>query len=1017
MFSGGGGQRLSQGDGAEYGMQVNAYFCNKLSSPYDEIEFVSVPIKMHNANGTVAFSSDCVTVPATWSVTAAQILARKYCRKSGVPAALKRVAEDGVPEWLWRSEPDREKLSRMPDEARYGSETDARNVFNRLAGTWTYWGWKGGYFDTEADAANFYAEMIRLLALQMFSPNSPQWYSTGLHWAYGIRSSADGYHIISDNGEPAPAETSDSHAFLHSCFIQAINDDLIGDNGVMDLITVEARIAKSGAGTGANFSALRGYEETLSAGGHASGLLAALKASDKAATLVTARGSTRRSSKMVLVDADHPEIEDFVEWKVHEEHKVASLVCGSVNCNQKLKAIYQTCNAAAAQSQARTEAEFRQAVDDARLHKIPENAIVNTIELARSGGGWQDFLNFNTHWDSDAYLSVSGQNSNNSVKVTNEFMDAVERDTDWQLINRKNGTVARAISARALWDKISYAAWASADPGLQYDATINEWHTCPITQRINGSNSCSEFMFLDQTATTLASINLRPFAADGEVDIAAFSQTARLVSLMLEISVSRAIYPSREIAEKTYAFRPLGLGFTNLGGMLMAAGIAYDSDEGREICAAISALMSGLAYATSAEIAADIGAFEGYRANKDAMLRVIRNHRRAAFGFKQGYEELTIMPVPLTGRSCPQPALVAAARAAWDEALSLGERHGYRNAQATMIAPTGTISLIMDCDTLGIEPDFALVKYKTLAAGGHVKIVNQVLVDALKRLGYDAGRINMIKDYILGTPRLKHAPCINRESLQAKGFTDQMIGNAERAIAQATDLRVALSPHNLGITFCERAFGLSADDLGDDGFDLLSYLGFEAAEIDRANIYCCGHQTAEGAPGLSPRHYEIFDCAVSGGAAGTRSLSSVSHLKMMAAAQPYISGGISKTVNLPRSASIDECRQVFQAAHKLCLKSVALYRDGSKLSQPLNAAQPAGANFKHVEPDDFLGQAEQLVYAKLDTATQLPAHIDLLVGAVAVGLKSGAAIDDFSSLFEAAAAANLDVQLMADATG
>ncbi len=950
-------------------MRISRFYTADLSEPYEGITFSSTSVDVRNADGSGAFAFDDIVVPAHWSGLAADILVRKYFRKSGVPTALRRVPEEGVPAWLWRHEPDQDVLKDKPEADRFGGEQDARQVFDRLGGFWTYWGWKGGYFDSEDDARVFYDETRRMLALQVFAPNSPQWFNSGLHWAYGVDQSGDGYAIAdSGTGEASDAPLAYERSFIHSCFIQSIKDDLVRDGGVIDLIADEAKIAKFGAGTGANFSALRGSNEPLSSGGLSSGLLTALQASDRAAALVSSKGSTRQPSKMVIVDADHPEVLDYIHWKVVEERKVAALASGSRVCNRYLKTVFDACegpeSGRSLDDEIRENGHLRLAVGSARVHGVPDNAILSVIELALHGGSWTTFEEYTADWDSAAYHSVSGQRSNNSIRVSDAFLDAVEADADWDLVNRTTDKVARTIKARNLWDNIAEAAWSSADPGVQFDTTINEWHTCPVTGRINGSNSCSEFLFLDDTATTLACINLRAMAKSGlDVDLAAFEHSVKLVTLLMEISVSAALYPSHEIAEKNDAYRPLGVGFTNLGGTLMAAGVPYDSDQGRAFCGGVTALLTGLTYATSAEIASDVGAFRGFAKNRDDMLRVIRNHRRAAHGHTDGYENLSRTPaMPLGEPGATSQPLVDAARKAWDRALSLGERHGFRNAQASVIAPTGTTSLVLDCDTMGIEPDYALVKHKTLAGGGYLVIVNRCVPEALRSLGYSQTEIDSICRYVVGDRTLRSAPYMHHEQLKARGFTEQLITAAERALKTASSIENALCPTKLGVTFCAQALGLSEEELVQPDFSMVRHLGFSALEVRGANDHCFGRGTLEGAPGLNPRHLPVFDCSVPCGASGTRSLSVESHLTMMAAAQPFISGAISKTVNMPSNSTIGACRDTFSTAAELGLKAVALYRDGSKLSQPLtSAAALAGNSLDHThQQQGNLNEDEQV---------------------------------------------------------
>ncbi len=727
-------------------MKITRRFTEAGKSPYEKIPFRRATSEIKNPDGSIVFKLEGFEVPEHWSQVAADILAQKYFRKAGVPKRLKRVEETQVPSWLWRSAPDERALGDLPEGERLGGEADARQVFDRLAGTWTYWGWKGGYFTTEDDARAFFDEHRYMLAMQMGAPNSPQWFNTGLHWAYGIDGPGQGhYYVDFETGQLTLSASAYEHPQPHACFIQSVEDDLVNENGIMDLWVREARLFKYGSGTGTNFSQLRGANERLSGGGRSSGLMSFLKIGDRAAGAIKSGGTTRRAAKMVVVDVDHPDIEEYINWKVKEEQKVAALVTGSKICQKRLKAVMTACVNCEADGEAcfdpARNPTLKAAIKEARRDQVPNNYILRVIQFARQGYKDIDFATYDTDWDSEAYLTVSGQNSNNSVRVTDEFLNAVEDNGDWNLTARITGKVVKTIKARELWDQIGYAAWASADPGIQFHTTINDWHTCPSSGPIRASNPCSEYMFLDDTACNLASLNLMTFRdAEGRFDTEAFEHCCRLWTVVLEISVLMAQFPSRQIAELSYRYRTLGLGFANIGGLLMASGIPYDSEEGRAICGAISAVMTGVAYATSAEMASELGPFPGYAENAGDMLRVIRNHRRAAYGERAGYEALAIAPVPLDHASLKDQRLSQAATRAWDNAIALGERHGYRNAQATVIAPTGTIGLVMDCDTTGIEPDFALVKFKKLAGGGYFKIINQAVPTALRALAIARAR-------------------------------------------------------------------------------------------------------------------------------------------------------------------------------------------------------------------------------------------------------------------------------------
>ncbi|MFO1154379.1 MAG: vitamin B12-dependent ribonucleotide reductase [Rhodospirillales bacterium] len=937
-------------------MKISRLFTEPDRSPYATVEFRTVASEIRNPDGSVVFRQDGVEIPAGWSQVASDVLAQKYFRKAGIPVHLQPVEEPDVPAWLWRSQADRAALATLPTADRHRGETSAREVFDRLAGTWTYWGWKSGHFDTEADARAFFDELRYMLATQRAAPNSPQWFNTGLHWAYGIDGPAQGhYYTDARTGRVAASKSAYERPQPHACFIQSIDDDLVNSGGIMDLWVREARLFKYGSGSGTNFSPLRGENERLSGGGRSSGLMSFLKIGDRAAGAIKSGGTTRRAAKMVVVDIDHPDIESFIVWKLREEQKVAALVAGSRAARKHLQEVVDACHALESdrsdaasigkddEEEARLDPirnpALRRAIRAARRAMLPEASIRRAIELAREGRRDASFPEFDTDWESEAYRTVAGQNANNSVRVSNAFLDRVAADGEWELIRRTDKTVARRVSATRLWDDIAHAAWSCADPGLQFDTTINDWHTCPASGRINASNPCSEYMFLDDTACNLASLNLFAFQReDGTLDIAAFRHAVRLWTVVLEISVTMAQYPSQRIAKRSHEFRTLGLGFANIGGYLMAAGLAYDSETARHLCGAISALMTGASYAASAEMAAELGAFARYGDNREAMLRVIRNHRRAAHGETTGYEGLAVSPVPLDASKVPDPALAAAAGEAWDEALRGGEAHGFRNAQTTVIAPTGTIGLVMDCDTTGIEPDFALVKFKKLAGGGYFKIINRMVPLALSRLGYDAVAVDGIVRHAVGHGTLRTAPAINHRSLAEKGFDEQALATVEAALRDAFDIRFVFNKYSLGERFCVDRLGIPLAQLEQPSFCLLSVLGFSASEIEQANTWACGAMTVEGAPGLRAEHLPVFDCATACGRIGRRSLSIESHIRMMAAAQPFISGAISKTINMPHSASIADCKDAYLLSWQLGLKATALYRDGSKLSQPLSSS-------------------------------------------------------------------------------
>ncbi len=917
-------------------MKISRQFTSPEKSPYDEIEFKEVTSEILNPDGSVVFKLENIKVPSKWSQVASDIIAQKYFRKAGIPNKTVSREERNIPTWLMAKDPDTEA-----EDLSFGSETSSTQVFDRLAGTWTYWGWKGEYFTTEEDAKSFFDEVRFMLANQMIAPNSPQWFNTGLNWAYGIDGPSQGHHYVDHiTGKLTKSASSYERPQPHACFIQGIDDDLVNEGGIMDLWVREARLFKYGSGTGTNFSNLRGSTEGLSGGGRSSGLMSFLKIGDRAAGAIKSGGTTRRAAKMVVVDIDHPDVEEFIKWKVTEEQKVAALVTGSKLCSKHLKQVMNACHNCEGDGESCFDPSknpaLKREIISARKSEVSENYIQRVIHFAKQGYKSIEFDTYDSDWDSEAYLTVSGQNSNNSIRVTDDFINAVIEDKDWNLINRTDGAINKTVRAKELWDEVGYAAWSCADPGIQFHTTVNDWHTCPASGEIKASNPCSEYMFLDNTACNLASLNLMTFMDENKsLEIDLFKHAIRIWTLILEISVMMAQFPSKEIAKLSYEYRTLGLGYANLGGFLMSKGISYDSDEGRSICAAITSLMTGTSYATSAEIAGELGPFPGYAQNSKHMLRVIRNHRRAAYGHSDGYEELNTNPVPLVIENVRDTKLGMEAQKCWDTAYELGQKYGYRNAQTSVIAPTGTIGLVMDCDTTGIEPDFAMVKFKKLAGGGYFKIINRTVPDALNQLQYTEGEITEIINYAVGHGTLETAPFINHETLKEKGFTEKELNILESNLKNVFDIRFSFNIFTLGKEFCTDVLNFSEEQLNDFNFNMLSELGFSSKEIDEANTYCCGTMTLEEAPHIKDEHLSVFDCANPCGKIGKRFLSTESHIKMMAAAQPFISGAISKTINMPNDASVDDCMEAYLMSWKLGTKANALYRDGSKLSQPL----------------------------------------------------------------------------------
>ena len=814
-------------------------------SPFDMFSYDYRTSVIRNPSGEVVFEMNKVEVPAHWSQIATDILAQKYFRKAGVP---------------------------QPDGS-LGRETSSKQVAHRMAHCWRVWGERYGYFQSEKDAQVFYEELVYSILNQMCVPNSPQWFNTGLYECYGIKGKPQGhYYVDAVDGQLKKSTSAYERPQPHACFILSVSDDLVNEGGIMDLWVREARIFKYGSGVGTNFSQIRGEGEKLSGGGSSSGLMSFLKIGDRAAGAIKSGGTTRRAAKMVCLDLDHPEIMDFINWKVEEEKKVGALI---------------------------------------------------------SAGYSHDY-------EGEAYRTVSGQNSNNSLRIPNEFFEKLEKGEDWELKARTDGRVMKKIPSQEVWNQIAYAAWRCADPGTQYDTTINEWHTSPKGGRINASNPCSEYMFLDNTACNLASINLRTLfnEKNQSFDVTGYEYLIRLWTVVLEVSVLMAQFPSKEVAQLSYDYRTLGLGYANLGSMLMVMGIPYDSEEARGIAGALSAIMTGISYKTSAEMASFLGVFPRYNENAEDMLRVMRNHRAAAYDAEDAYVGLSIKPLGIKATYCPDYLLKSACNS-WDDAVALGEKYGYRNAQTTVIAPTGTIGLVMDCDTTGVEPDFALVKFKKLSGGGYFKIINQSVPAALTKLGYNENEIDAIVKYAVGSASLNGAPYINPQSLSEKGFIAEEIKKLDASMASAFEIGFVFNKYTLGEE-CLQRLGFTPDQYNDFEWSLLEALGFTEDQIAAANDYICGTMTIESAPYLKEEHYPVFDCANKCGKKGERYIHHSGHIRMMAAVQPFISGAISKTINLPNEATIDEIADAYMMSWKLGLKACALYRDGSKLSQPLS---------------------------------------------------------------------------------
>jgi ribonucleoside-diphosphate reductase alpha chain len=716
------------------GIAFPRYFTAKLElgkTPFDEVQWETRTASIGNDKGAVLFEQRDVEVPSDWSQTATNIVASKYF-----------YGKLGSPE----------------------RETSVAQLVERVVNTITGWGLKDGYFHSPGDGENFRAELAHLMLTQKACFNSPVWFNVGVKETRGY-----GWIYDEKAGAITKLESGVMRPQCSACFIVSVKDSL---QSILDLAKTEGMLFKWGSGTGSNLSPLREEDAVLSGGGRASGPLSFMKGFDAFAGVIKSGGKTRRAAKMVILNADHPDVEKFIWCKAKEEKKAHTLV----------------------------------------------------------DAGYDSSL------DGDAYSSIFFQNANNSVRVTDDFMDAVVSDGEWWTKAVGTGQPKDRYKARDLMRQIAEATHQCGDPGMQFDTTVNRWHPCKNTARINASNPCSEYMFLDDSACNLSSLNLMKFVGPGQFDVEAFRHAVDTLILAQEIIVDNASYPTQKIGENSHNFRPLGLGFANLGALLMSMGVPYDSEQGRDIAGAITAVMCGQAYLTSSRVAASTGPFPGYPENEQPFLEVIRMHRDAVNGIS---------------RHNVSTALYEGALQCWDDAYESGRRHGYRNAQVTVIAPTGTIGFMMDCDTTGIEPDLALIKYKKLVGGGVIKIVNNTVPQALIKLGYTAEQVEKIVSHIDATG------------------------------------------------------------------------------------------TIEGAPHLKPEHLAVFDCSFRP-QNGTRSIHYMGHVRMMAAVQPFISGAISKTINMPEESTVGEVMNAYSEAWKLGLKAVAIYRDNSKRVQPLSSGSGKG---------------------------------------------------------------------------
>ena len=919
-------------------MEIDRLFTTARHDAYTGIDFHNVSSEIHNPGQETPFRHIDVVVPTTWSHGAVDIFAQNCLRHAGIPKAVKPVREKGIPSLLQRKVADTDALTHLPESERYGSETDARQVFDRMAGAWTYWGWKGGYFSTLSDATAFYDDIRYMLAHQMATPSLQQWAQNGLHWAYGIDGKSQGHFVFDTNtGKVTPCLSLYEHPKLYTYCIQSFRDSLLSKGGVMDLWKQELHVlqhpnTETGTNVSAFFKGSNGHNKSR----EFLDLLSLLKAGDRLGNCLPNKQQPHHTSKVISLDASHPDIKEFVLWKMEDEQKTAALAAGSCIINTHIKKIFQAYENDKNNTNIDSPCHLShldRASQAALSNGVPEALIHRAIAHAKSGRSCVTFPEYSTDWDSEAYTTISGQNSRTSVWADNAFMLAVSQGEDWPLTHQ--GNITEKIKARDLWNHITEAAWTCANPALQFSTTINNWNTCGATESIQSSNVHSDYVFLDDTACGTASLNIMQFRnRDGTFNCASFSHACRLWTLVLDISISMTQYPSARLAERSVRFRPFGLGYSNLAGFLMANGLSYDSEEGRATCAAITSILTGTAYGTSAELAKELGAFAEYGQNAPHMLRVLGNHYRAACGEHEGYEDLSSPPTAFHANTCTDSDLAQAAQEVWERAFMLGKQNGFRNAHVSLLPVHTASCLLSDSDTFGVDPEQMLVKFKKVAGGQYIKTINRLVPMALHTLGYRYAEIDEIVSYATGHGSLADAPEINHTILSARGFTPNALRTLEQALTTACDIRLVFTKWVLGDSFCHETLGLSQEETSSPTFNMLAALGFTAEQIEKANVWACGAMTLEGAPHLKKEHLPVFDCGTTCGKYGKRILSPESHLLMMAAAQPFLSGAIAKTLHLPNNTDIAQCEKVLSRAWSLGLKNLSLYREGSKLSHP-----------------------------------------------------------------------------------
>ncbi len=886
-------------------MRLSRRYTSSDASPFAGVRFTTIDIDRPHSNPA---ERCCVTdfeVPADWSDQAAETLVTLYARQSGVPMETTPIAEKDVPEWLWRSAP--------AEGTEFSGEQSIKQILHRMVGAWTYAGWKRDYFDTPEDAKIFYDEWVHMLLHRIAAPSSAQWMHAGMHWAYGLVGKPQGHWCYDDEtGDVIQSPDSYSHPQLHAGFIQGVDDELVAEGGILDLWTRETRGFKYGATTGSNLSSIRAEGEHLSNGEVSPGLLNFLSVGDRNAGAIRARSADKRTSKIAVVDMDHPDMPAFLRWKMEEEIKAAAMLCGMQHIvrhvQRVLQVIEQAREGCAFPCDVTQNPRLAHVVRQARRNSVPESVIAHTLQRAEQGFVEIELPAVGLVGPRSVMQDVAAHHSNLAVRIGGDFMCAAETDAPWEMRGRSNEDWSSSISSGGLLYSLAESIWASGAPSVQFADAINRVNTCPKSGAIQASTPSGDVMFLDDTATPLSTLNALAFLDKKGTDYDALLHAVQLLTLQLDITTSVAQYPSRRMAEQTLAHRPLGISLCNLAGYLMVQGIAYDSDQGRATLGALCGLVTGSAYHCSEMLALELGAFPAYGRNRSSMQSALKKQADATLSF---------------ARSLKNKKLAQHAERVWSHALVHGEQHGFRNAQTTLLAEMPMVMQLMDNATPAAEPMGRLLCSTSEQSGQ--RICHDILKRGLDALGYSAEHTAAISEYICGTGSLKDAPAIHHKALIAKGFEQEQLDLLEEALPGSSHIREAFDPWVLGESFCREQLGIKDDAMFDAEFDLLAYLGFKPEEIAEADCHACGSKNAAGAPHLLEKDIEVFACALQAGAPYNTILPEA-HCAMLAAVGSTVSGGVYHEVKLPFTATIAEVEHLITEGYGLGLKSLNLHR-------------------------------------------------------------------------------------------